>query len=140
MTIAQQTTQVTPPISTKSQIFTGSVFRNTQFHIPSFEKVWLPTISGYVQILVNDISYFRAENMMTRLHKSDGDSFCVNESLKMIEQILAPKGFVRTHKSFMVNVYNISKYVKKENGYVTMICNAQVPISRRNKWKLRLDD
>ena len=143
MTTAQSTlltsTSIVPLLANKSaSIDSRKVIRNMKFGTPSLEKVWLPTMSGYVHLLVNEIGYFKADSMIAQLFTSDGQSLYVNESLKFIEQELESRGFVRIHKSYLVNVYNISKYVKRDTAYVIMECGSKVPISRRNKWKLRL--
>ena len=133
------TTSIVPLLANKgANIYPRDVIRNTKFHSPSLEKVWLPTLSGYVHLLVNEIGYFKADNMITQLITSNGKSVYINESLKFIEQELESRGFVRIHKSYLVNIYNISKYVKRDGAYVIMECGSKVPISRRNKWKLRM--
>jgi two-component system LytT family response regulator len=49
------------------------------------------------------------------------------------EDILAGYGFIRTHKSFIVNVSHIQSFVKSDGGYLIMSDQTIVPVSRRKK-------
>jgi two-component system, LytTR family, response regulator len=41
--------------------------------------------------------------------------------------------FFRVHRSHLINLEHVKKYIKGEGGYVIMSDNSQVEVSRRNK-------
>jgi two-component system LytT family response regulator len=41
--------------------------------------------------------------------------------------------FFRIHKSFIINLHEVSKYVRGEGGHVVMTNDAVVPVSRLRK-------
>jgi two-component system LytT family response regulator len=57
----------------------------------------------------------------------------VTRSLKEFEELLTPKGFFRVHHSHIVNLNQITRYVRGEGGYVVLSDGASVDVSRRRK-------
>jgi two-component system LytT family response regulator len=49
------------------------------------------------------------------------------------EQMFAEDNFFRIHRSHLINLEHVKKYIKGEGGYVVMSDNSQVEVSRRNK-------
>ncbi len=47
--------------------------------------------------------------------------------------MFADDNFFRVHRSHLVNLQHVKKYIKGEGGYVVMSDNSQVEVSRRNK-------
>ena len=49
------------------------------------------------------------------------------------EEMLEPYRFFRVHKSYLINMAHIRKYVKGEGGTVTMEDGTEIDVSRRRK-------
>ena len=47
--------------------------------------------------------------------------------------MFADDNFFRIHRSHLINLEHVKKYIKGEGGYVVMTDNSQVEVSRRNK-------
>jgi len=60
----------------------------------------------------------------------------VSKVLKEYEEILDDFGFVRVHKSHLININHVSKIKKNRGYYVVMKDNSEVPVSVRKKEKL----
>jgi len=46
-------------------------------------------------------------------------------------------GFFRVHKSFLVNLFAISRFEKADGGYLVMENNDRVPVATRKKDELK---
>jgi two-component system LytT family response regulator len=57
--------------------------------------------------------------------------------LKEYEEMLTEHDFVRIHQSHLINLAFVKSYVKKENGFVLMADDVQLPISQRKKEQLQ---
>jgi len=57
-------------------------------------------------------------------------------TLKHYEQILTPLGFLRIHKSHLINLESIRKYIKGKGGFVLMSNDAELPVSPTKKAEL----
>jgi two-component system LytT family response regulator len=49
------------------------------------------------------------------------------------EEMLAPHNFFRIHKSHLINMSYLTKYVKGEGGKVIMTDGSELEVSRRKK-------
>lgn len=50
-----------------------------------------------------------------------------------MEELLEEYSFVRVHSSFLVNLHEVSKYVKGEGGYLILSDGSKVSVSSRGK-------
>ncbi len=57
----------------------------------------------------------------------------VSRTLKEIEEMLEDHSFVRVHRSYLVNINEIEKYVKGEGGYLVMSNGSSIDVSRSKK-------
>lgn len=63
-----------------------------------------------ISIAVNDILYVEAMENYAKIHKLDGTYTLAHNSLKNILSSLAPYGFIRTHRSFVVAIKHIARF------------------------------
>ncbi|WMJ72317.1 LytTR family DNA-binding domain-containing protein [Cytophagaceae bacterium ABcell3] len=87
---------------------------------------------------VEDIMFAEADGGYTRLHLNNGKCLLVSRNLKALSERLSPETFLRIHKSFIININTISKYIKSEGGYVVLTNGKHIPVSVRKK-ELLLD-
>ena len=57
----------------------------------------------------------------------------VSKTLKEYESMLSDNNFFRIHKSYLINLAEIKKYVKGDGGYVIMNNDKSLDVSRRKK-------
>jgi two-component system, LytTR family, response regulator len=77
-----------------------------------------------------ELSHCTADDNYTELHTSDGRRFISARTLKDYEDMLAPIGFLRVHRSTLVNKSLITHL---DDGHVVLKNNLRVEISRRKK-------
>lgn len=84
------------------------------------------------------ILYVKAEGDYVRLH-SDSGRFLVRASLADVEQRFAPHGFVRVHRSYVVNLRRAVEIRPELGGGATVVLadGSEVPVARRQVGDLR---
>jgi DNA-binding LytR/AlgR family response regulator len=84
-----------------------------------------------------DISVVESEGDYVRLHIGD-TSYLVRTPLGKLEQEWAPAGFIRVHRSFLVNVGHLDELRTEASGVlVARVAGRDVPVSRRGQRTVR---
>lgn len=84
-------------------------------------------------IPVSDIVYIEAKADYSSVITVAG-SYLVNESISSLERRLAPQGFMRVHRSFLVNLDDVHDVEVSRSGLMELKVervDASVPVSRR---------
>ncbi len=85
-------------------------------------------------IPVADVSYFEARADYATAHAASG-SYFVGESISVLEERLRHEGFMRVHRSFLVNIDDVRTVeVVRPSGLIQLTLEttgASVPVSRR---------
>ncbi len=101
-----------------------------------FNKIALPTSEGIDFIEVEDIIRVEAERSYSNFHLKGRKKIMVSKPLSEYESLLEECNFFRTHKSHMINLDHLKKYVKGKGGYVIMEDDSHVDVSVRRKESL----
>jgi two-component system LytT family response regulator len=96
-------------------------------------KIALPVINGLEFIEATDVLKIRGENVYSTFFLTNGKKIVTTLTLKEVETLLQRFGFFRVHKSFVINLKYISRYIKGEGGIVVLTDGSEVEVSRRNK-------
>jgi two-component system LytT family response regulator len=95
------------------------------------KKIGVPTMYGLEFLKLNEIIRCEGLQKCTKVSTADGknivSSYNIGEFLKLLE----PYGFLAVHKSHLINMSKIKKYMKE--GTVHMDDDSVVPIARRRK-------
>lgn len=94
-------------------------------------KLALPTLQGTFFYKPEDIIRLQGEGSYTKFCFADKSSLLTAYTIKAYEDILFNYGFIRVHKSHLVNKAHIVNYLA--DGMLTMTDSSKVEISRRRK-------
>lgn len=94
----------------------------------------IPVQGGYEYIPIHDIYYLEADGSYVKIVCAGNKQKIVSKNLKYFETTLEsiPK-FIRTHRSFLVNLDQVSSYSKADGGSLTLSNGAKIPISRERR-------
>lgn len=84
-------------------------------------------------INVDDIIRIEADRSYCNISLAAGSKEYVSKSLREIELRLSAEQFLRIHKSHLVNLKFVAKYLVDNNGNILLSNGEIVPISRRRK-------
>jgi DNA-binding LytR/AlgR family response regulator len=105
------------------------------------ERVEEPTIpvelAGVTKLLPrSSVRWVEAQGDYARLHTADA-SHLVRVSLATLAERWADAGFVRVHRSYLVQLRLITELRLINGGYVVIIDNRELPVSRRHTRELK---
>ncbi len=93
----------------------------------------LATPSGFSMVHIDDILRLEAIDNYSKVYLRQGAEYIVSRSLQDCETLLADPRFCRVHKSHIINLEQVSRYVRGKGGYVVMSDGGTVNISIRRK-------
>ena len=97
-------------------------------------KVAVPTMEGFELIPIDDIIQCEADDNYTHLYLKTKRIVTVSRTLKEVEEQLQHLSFfVRVHHSHLVNLKEVTKYVRGEGGYLVMNDGSSISVSRSRK-------
>lgn len=100
---------------------------------PAINKIALPTMEGLQMVPVDTIISCSSDRNYTVLLLKSKQKIVVSKILKDMEEMLDEYSFLRVHHSYIVNLNEITKYVKGEGGYLVMSDGSSVDVSRSRK-------
>lgn len=96
-------------------------------------------IGGKIKIIpTQDIRYIEAADDYVKIH-TGSDSFLKNKTMQYFEQLLDARQFVRVHRSYIVNIQQVTRLepYEKENYIAILIDGLKVPVSKTGYLKLK---
>ena len=99
-------------------------------------KIALPAMEGLQMIPVDSIISCESDDNYSKIQLKNGKKMLVTRSLKEMEEILEQHSFARVHRSYLVNLNEVEKYIKGEGGYLIMSDGSMVDVSRNKKEQL----
>ncbi|NAY91302.1 response regulator [Muricauda sp. JGD-17] len=106
---------------------------NLRLEDQRFTKIALPSSDGIDFIEAEAIIRAEAERSYSNFYLQNGKKILVSKPLKEYEALLEQCNFFRVHKSHMINLTHLEKYVKGKGGYVIMNDGSHVDVSVRKK-------
>lgn len=89
-------------------------------------RILFECVEGKVTIRPTDIIYIEAYDHKNTIHTMK-QQYHIYESIDSLDARLKDEGFIRVHRSYIVNI----DHVQKINNYVmTLDCNAEIPVSK----------
>ncbi len=96
-------------------------------------QIAISSSDGFVFVKVSNIIYLESEGAYTYFFLKHNEKIITSKNIKEYEELLADHQFFRVHKSYIINMAEIIKYVRGEGGYVLMSNNVSIDVSRRRK-------
>ena len=99
-------------------------------------RVGIPTRDGIDYILIEEIIYCEADSNYAHLYLQGDRHILMSKPLKELEKQLTHYNFCRIHQSYLINLNHLVKYVRGNAGYVVMINDKHLNVSRAKKQEL----
>ena len=75
----------------------------------------------------------KADGPYTRFFLKQADKIVTSKHLKEYEDLLSGYSFFRIHKSYLVNLQEIQKYIRGDGGHLIMSNGAALSVSKQRK-------
>ncbi len=105
------------------------------FQASKLQKLGVPTIEGVLFFPIDDIIRLEALGSYCTIHLSENKKIVASRPMIHFEGMLS-EGFMRVHKSHVVNLAKVVQYVRGEGGILKMSDRSEVPVSRTAKAEL----
>lgn len=96
-------------------------------------KMCIPSIKGFQVISLSEIVYCEASSNYTNIHFAGRPLICASKPIHEYETMLDDCGFIRIHKSFLINIEHVREYQRGEGGHIVLSNGHIVEVSRRKK-------
>jgi two-component system LytT family response regulator len=125
-------------VQTQKQLPAAEQFQMLLSHVQhketGFKKIAVPTLEGFELIPAEQVVRCEADDNYTYLYLKNKNKIVASRTLKEIEEQLQDFDFfVRVHHSYLVNLNEVTKYIRGEGGYLVMSDGATVNVSRSRK-------
>jgi len=125
--------QKAPPSAEQLRMLMDQV----QHKILGFTKIAIPTIEGFELIPADQVLRCEADDNYTYLFLKNKTKITACRTLKEVEeQLHAFPFFTRVHHSNLVNMNEVTKYMRGEQSYLIMSDGSSVQVSRRRRESL----
>jgi two-component system, LytTR family, response regulator len=96
-------------------------------------KLCIHSLKGFQVVELDEILYAEAAGNYTYFHLLNNQNICTSKPIHEFEELLKDSGFVRVHKSFLVNLLHVKQYIKGEGGSIFLSDGTEIEVSRRKK-------
>jgi two-component system LytT family response regulator len=97
------------------------------------QKIVLPLIDGFEVARLNDIIRLEACDNFTRFHFTHKPKMMICRNLKFYETLLEEAGFMRVHKSHIINLDHVVKYTRGKGGVVILSDGTEADVSPQKR-------
>jgi two-component system LytT family response regulator len=88
---------------------------------------------GIIYIKQKDIIRLEASRSYTEFYMDNGQKYVASKSLREFELRLDPGVFYRCHKSHVINLHKVQKFINHEGFFALMSDGSMADVSRQNK-------
>jgi two-component system LytT family response regulator len=100
------------------------------------QKIALATLDSYAFVRFDDIIRCEGEGSYTKVFLKNNESLLITKTLKHYEDMLLSKSFFRVHKSHLINLKLVRKFIRGKKGMVEMVNGDQVEVSSQKRDQL----
>lgn len=98
------------------------------------ERFPVPTLEGIEYVPNEKIVCVIADGNYFQIHLTDQkEPILVSKSLGYFEKRVQSKAFIRVHRSYIVNLNEVSSYLKSNRGFIRMTNGLEIPLSPQYK-------
>lgn len=97
------------------------------------ERLLLPNSAGMELLASEDILYLEAHGAYTHFHLQDGSKQLICKPLGHFDYLLEYDAFFRSHRSYIVHLQAVKKYLHAQGGQLLLNNDQTIPLSRTQK-------
>lgn len=96
-------------------------------------KIALPTQDGFIFVKQSDIIRCEAHGNYTQVYLIEGGKLMITKTLKHYEELLSNGNFFRAHKSHLINLDFVRKFIKGKQSYIETTDGMSIEVSTRKR-------
>ncbi len=95
--------------------------------------VSIASADRFTVVATRDIVYCRASSNYTTLFITDGQKLISSQTLGYYETLLTGSGFIRVHRSYLIQLSHVKSYKKGDSGGIIMSNGDEVELARQHR-------
>ena len=100
------------------------------------QLILFPLQNGINFLKINEILYCKSESNYSEIISTKDRCFMVSMTLKQIEESISNYGFIRIHRSYLVNINHINNLRSGKSHYLILSDGTKIPVSKIGKTNL----
>lgn len=100
------------------------------------KKLAVPTSEGVLFLPLTDIIRVEAAGSYATIFLNSNQKLVASKNLSELESMLDSADFFKVHKSHLVNLRYVTKYIRGEGGILVLTDGSEVDVARRKKEEL----
>ena len=100
------------------------------------KKIVVPTSDGMHVLKLSEIVRLESSSNYTTFYLRNEKSLLASKTLKEFDTMLEGYNFNRVHKSHLVNMNYLKRYVQTDGGYLVLEDGSKIPVANRKKEQL----
>jgi len=110
-----------------------SLFQQLTSPIPTPKRIVLPFQNSFIFLEVDEIMYCRADGAATLFVTQKGERHTIAKLMKEYADLLESLGFIRVHRSAIINLDYVQEFIRKRPHSVVMKDGVQIAIAQSRK-------
>lgn len=125
-----------PPTGAPAPDGIAALLKSLQTLQEKDKKLPIPTAEGVLFLPLADIIRAEAAGSYSTIFLANKQKLVTSKNLTELEEMLASGDFCKVHKSHLVNLRYVVKYIRGEGGILVLNDGSEVDVSRRKKEEL----
>ncbi len=100
------------------------------------KKIVLKNLESIFLLNIDDIINCGSDGSYTVFETTRGQKIVISKVLKEYDKLLSGSGFLRIHRSHLINLKHITRFDKQDGGYVVMTNGNKIPVSTTGRERL----
>jgi two-component system LytT family response regulator len=114
----------------------GALRENIENPGRQIKKIILKNQESIFLLDVDDIICCLSDGSYTHFQTCNGQKITVSKLLKDYDTLLSGSGFLRVHRSHLINLKHIKRFDRQDGGYVVMADETHLPVSTSGRERL----
>ncbi|MCB9168921.1 MAG: response regulator transcription factor [Flavobacteriales bacterium] len=93
-------------------------------------RIVIDHTKGFKLFDQHDILHLEADGNCTMIHFTDGSRYLDTRTLRVYEEMLDQRTFVRVHRSHIINLDHLREYLRDDGHWAVMKDGSRIPIAR----------
>ena len=109
------------------------VFKGHLSHLNPFKKITIASLDEMHFVHIHEIVRLQSDDNYTIFYTKNGEKIVASKTIRTFEEMFAPFNFFRVHRSHIINLNYIRKFIKGEGSHLIMDDGVKIEVSRRRK-------
>lgn len=97
------------------------------------KKIVVKTLDNIYLLEAGHITHLESDGSYTKIFTTDQGEIMTSRPMKEYEEMLVGYGFLRIHRSFLINLAHVKRLEKGDGGFVVLTEGHKIPVASRKR-------